>query len=333
VYGCLIHVQSPRRGLATLGYIDNSILTLNKAAKLAETSGNITAAGYVYERLEWSHLYTGDYDKVLAYKEKVILKMKEEFNLRCYVFALSGVTLAYIDLGRWAEAMEVGQKNLSVTEESGDNSLISRSARDLTLLCASKGDLARAIEYGELSSQKAPTPADKAWAQRSLGWAWCRAGEPNKGIQMLVAVLPIFLKGDFMPGTIPAMCHLGEGHWLAGEDDKARETLEKGLEIADRCGAKYYAGFARRLLGELSLKTDQVQATTDFKKSIDILQEIKAENELALAYAGYGRLHKKQGEIAQAREYLIKALEIFERLGTLIEPDKVREELATLNAV
>jgi hypothetical protein len=52
---------------------------------------------------------------------------------------------------------------------------------------------------------------------------------------------------------------------------------------------------------------------------------------LALAYAGYdGRLHKQKGQIAKAREYLTKALEIFERLGTLIEPDKIREELTEL---
>jgi hypothetical protein len=34
--------------------------------------------------------------------------------------------------------------------------------------------------------------------------------------------------------------------------------------------------------------------------------------------------------VAQAREYLTKAQEIFERLGTLIEPDKIRKELAEL---
>ena len=63
-----------------------------------------------------------------------------------------------------------------------------------------------------------------------------------------------------------------------------------------------------------------------------MLQKIKAENDLALAYAGYGRLQKQQGQFAQAREYLTKALQIFERLGTLIEPDKVREILAELPA-
>jgi hypothetical protein len=49
-----------------------------------------------------------------------------------------------------------------------------------------------------------------------------------------------------------------------------------------------------------------------------------------LAYTGYVRLHKKEGNIPQAREYLSKALENFERLGTLIEPDKVRRELDAL---
>jgi tetratricopeptide (TPR) repeat protein len=83
-------------------------------------------------------------------------------------------------------------------------------------------------------------------------------------------------------------------------------------------------------LGEIALKTNPSQAASHFEKSIEVLRETKAENELALAYAGYGRLHKRQGQIGQAREYLTKALEIFERLGTLIEPDKVREELAEL---
>jgi tetratricopeptide (TPR) repeat protein len=144
-------------------------------------------------------------------------------------------------------------------------------------------------------------------------------------------VLPIFRAGRIISGEIPLTCFLGEGYWLAGEDDKARQTLEKGLEMAERYGMRYYVGFAHRVLGEIALKTNPAQAATHFEKSITVLQEIKAENELVLAYAGYGRLHKQQGQIAKARNYLSKALEIFERLGTLMEPDKVREVLAELS--
>ncbi|NIQ88497.1 MAG: tetratricopeptide repeat protein [Deltaproteobacteria bacterium] len=143
-------------------------------------------------------------------------------------------------------------------------------------------------------------------------------------------MLPIFRAGRFITSEIPLTCFLGEGYWLAGEDDKARQTLEEGLEMAERYGVRYYAGFAHRLLGEIALKNNPAQAAPHFEKSIAIFQEIKAENELALAYAGYGRLLKEQGEIARAREFLTNALEIFERLGTLIEPEKVREILAEL---
>jgi tetratricopeptide (TPR) repeat protein len=158
----------------------------------------------------------------------------------------------------------------------------------------------------------------------------CRAGETKRGIELLAAALAIARPSHHMPTEIPTTCFLGAGYWLAGEDDKARQTLKEGLKIVDRCGARYYLGWAQRLLGEIALKANPDQAAAYFEKSIAVLQEIKAENELALAYAGYGRLHKQKGKIAKAREYLTKALEIFERLGTLIEPDKVREELTKL---
>ena len=55
-------------------------------------------------------------------------------------------------------------------------------------------------------------------------------------------------------------------------------------------------------------------AGTHFEQAISVSREIKAENELALAYSGMGRFRKQQGNTGQARDYLRKALEIFERL-------------------
>jgi tetratricopeptide (TPR) repeat protein len=314
----------------SFGNIDRAIQTLTKAAELAEASGNVEEAGYAYVFLEFSHFDRGDLERALALKEDVLRTMEQRLNLRWHTYVLSVASRAYACLGRWDEAVEEAQKALSVAEEFSDNSLISFVAWNLSIAYTWKGDLARAIEYGELAVQKAPTPADKAWAQRSLGWALCRSGETTRGIELLTGVLPIFRAGGFMACEIPIACYLGEGHWLAGEDEKARQMLEEGLEMAERCGVRYYAGFAQRLLGESVLETNPTQAVPHFEKSIAIFREIKAENQLAMAYAGYGRLHKQKGQIAQAREYLTKALEIFERLGTLIEPDRVREELAGL---
>ena len=256
--------------------------------------------------------------------------MEQSFNLHSYTWVLSAASRACSYIGRWDEAVEEGKKALSVAEEFSDNSLISWVVSNLSIAYTWKGDLARAVECGELAVQKAPTPADKAWAQRALGWAWCRSGETTRGIELLTMVLPIFRAGRYITTEIPLTCFLGEGYWLAGENDKARQTLEKGLEMAESYEMRYYVGFTRRLLGEIALKTNPTQAAPHFEISIAILREIKAENELALAFVGYGRLYKQQNQITQAREYLMKALEIFERLGTLLEPEKVREILAEL---
>ena len=142
--------------------------------------------------------------------------------------------------------------------------------------------------------------------------------------------VPLYKATRWVVGELILLPYLGEGYWLNKEYDKAKQTLQELMELSERCGAKWYLGCAQLYLGEIALETDTEQAEPHFEQSISILQEIKAENELARAYAGYGRLYKQQGNIEQAREYLTKALEIFERLGTLMEPDKVRKELAEL---
>jgi class 3 adenylate cyclase/tetratricopeptide (TPR) repeat protein len=316
-----------------LGQFDEGINRLTKAAELCEAAGEVEDAGYAYAWLGWNHLYRGHYESALAAKEELLRTMEQRFNPCWLVRGLGAASRACICLGRWDEAVEEAQKALKIAEESSDNSLVVYSAWTLSMAYTWRGDLDRGVEYGELALQKAVTPADRAWAQRGLGWALCRAGEANKGIELLTSALQNFQNRGRMPGIIASTCTIGAGYWLGREDDKARKTLEDALKIAGRCGARYYIGWAHRFLGEIALKADPARAASHFEKSIAVLQKINAENDLALAYAGYGRLQKKQGQFAQAREYLTKALQIFERLGTLIEPDKVREILAELPEV
>ena len=124
---------------------------------------------------------------------------------------------------------------------------------------------------------------------------------------------------------------LGEAYWLKGEFEKSKQTLKGVLDLADRLNMKPWIGFAHRILGEIAIKTTPDKAEDHFDKSLGIYTMIGAENDLALAYAGYGRLHRHKGDIAAAREYFEKALRIFDRLGTLFEPDKVKKELSEIN--
>ncbi len=313
------------------GKLDKTIQASTKAIELFDATGNFENAVYAYANLVLSYWYLGDYSLALNHGEKVIGMLDSAYDPVRYVWTISEISLVYSCLGHWDRAVEYGQKALSIAEEYSNNSLISFSAWAISVAYNRKGDLARAVEYGNLSFEKAPTPSDRILSQGFLGWALCRAGELSKGIDLLNQALQMYQVARFVPSEIMVRTYLGEGYLLAEEFEKSQQMLEEVLNIAELSKMRYYIGGAQRLLGEIALKTNLAQAGTRFEESIATLNEIKAENELALAYAGYGRHHKEKGQIAKAREYLSKALEIFERLGTLIEPEKVREILAELH--
>jgi len=312
------------------GLFDQAIQSATKAAELCELAGNGEDAAYAYTVSQWSHLYRGLFNQAISMKEDILRNTTKSFSLVAYVRALTGTAIAYTGFGQWDKAIDEGQKAMKISQEYSDNSMISWAAYILTIIHSGKGDFARATEYGQLGVEKAPTLADKVWAQSALSWAWCRAGEPDKGIEFLETYVEMARASRMMPGLLNGMTWLAEAYCLMGEYAKGRQAAEELLELAGQTGMRMYRGWALYLLGEIDIEFDPEQAAANFEKAIAIFQEDNNENRLAMAYAGYGRLHKHQGGSEEARDYLTKALGIFERLGTLVEPDKVRRELAEL---
>jgi len=312
------------------GEFDGAIQRGTESIELLKSAESFEAIDSAYLGVGWAFLWKGLFDKVIDFKKDMLQIAEQHGLLRLHVIGLSQVTFAYAFPGRWDKAVQEGQVALALAEKFSDNHLISFAYLSLSIAYIYKGDLAQGMEYAELAVQKAPTIANKAWAQTFLAWALCRAGETRRGIGMLEGLIPMYRAARFLAGQVFGMAMLGEGYYLAGEHDKARETLEECSQLAERQGMQYWGAYALRMLGEIAVKTNPEKAQFHFEESITIFEKIKTENDLAFAYAGYGRLYKKQGKKVEAREYLTKAMEIFERLGTLNEPDKVRQELAEL---
>jgi len=294
-------------------------------------------AGPAYCILQWIHLYLGNFEQAISWQEPALLRLRPRFELRWYSWSLAGASAAYSWTGHCREAVIEAQKEISAAEDYHDTSLGTFAYFIASIAYACKGDFTKAIEHAEIAVEKAPTLADKIWAQTFLGFAWCRGGQSLKAADLLAALVPIYDATQFAAAQVLARAYLGESYWRAGQFDLAEQTLQKGLELASRFGMKFFAGSMYRLMGEVALARNPAQvaeplAAPHFEAGISILSDIKAEAELACAYAGYGRLHGQQGRTTEAREYFARALAIFERLGILIEPDKVRSELAALAA-
>jgi hypothetical protein len=111
-----------------------------------------------------------------------------------------------------------------------------------------KGDLSRAIERAEMAIEKAPTPADKIWAQTHLAWAWCRADRARDAVELLASLVPSYDASGFVAGQVFSRMYLGEAYWRAGQLNDAERAVRSGLEMASRAGLKFYAGSLHRLL-------------------------------------------------------------------------------------
>jgi len=318
----------------SFGEFERAIVTTRRAAELCERNGDAEGAGQALVHLQWSQMCRGDFAASLSSREDVLRMLEQQFNVRWHLFTFAAASLTNTWLGRWDEAMEAGLTALRQGEAQADDSVIAFAAWTLSMCLAARRDHAGAVEYGELALRKAPTPGDRAWSMATLACATMRAGDLARSIAILEQTVRVLRDARFIWSEIFAV-RLGEAYWLAGQYGRATRTLHDVIGVAERCGMRLVLGAAHRLLAEVALSESAASGTrpgaaAHLERSIAILGEIGAQNELALTYACYGRLLAMDGQLDQARASLTDALELFEQLGTLEEPGRVREALAAL---
>jgi class 3 adenylate cyclase/tetratricopeptide (TPR) repeat protein len=312
------------------GDFDHSVENRGKAYEIFKAIENIKGTANACIGLQWNYLYKGDYNEVFEFRDKTLKLMEIQFTPYEYVYAVLGASYAYIALGRWKESLEEANNGLRIAEKFSDNSLLAVAALHVCRVYILKGDIDKAVEYGEMALQKAPTPGDKTWAQSVLAWAWIFSGKLDQAIDFWAGLAPLMKAVRYEPGAVQVMALLSEGYLSADELDKAKTTLEECVELAERYGMKLYLGRSHCLLAEAILKTEPKQAISHLKKSIEILEMINAAPYLARAYGVYGRYKCNQSQFKHAKEYFSKALSIFEHLGNLIEAEKIRVEISKL---
>jgi tetratricopeptide (TPR) repeat protein len=317
------------------GLFDKSMLSILECLKLAEAAGMGELAGPAYCMLLWNNMNLGNLEEALSYRELALRNVSEREDLRWHVWSLAAGSITHQLLGRFPEAMEDAQAALRVAEARDDSSLECFSHFIISSACRSKGDAANAVEHAQTALQRAQTVADEVWAKVQLGGAYLISGRVDEAIELLTQSAQNICETHFAASQMEAGLLLSAACLAAGHLDDARRAVDDSLNISVRTGMKIGVGASHHLLGEIAVQTNSEQkaepfAAPHFERAIAILAETKAENALAHAYAGYGRFHRSLGRMVDARDCLSRALAIFERLGGLAEPDRLRSELAQM---
>ena len=255
-------------------------------------------------------------------------------EMRLLVYALTASAWACAMLGRWDLGLEKAMASLKESERVRDASLVSFSYTfGFCVVHGHRGAFEEAIECGRRAVENAQTPAERQWAESHYAWVLI-ARDPAAAEEQLAPIVSFYRSAGLdWPECFTAV-PLGEACLSTGRLEKARECLERIVAIAERLEIRLFSTPGERLLGEVMLADGRPealqQAQHHFERAMACRERSKAENELALAWAGYGRLQARLGRADQAREYLTKALAAFERLGTLGQPERVRAALVDL---
>ena len=104
------------------------------------------------------------------------------------------------------------------------------------------------------------------------------------------------------------------------------------LAITREGGYRFHEGIVHRVLGEALTPEDPIAASGHLETALGLPKATYGRNELAKTLVAQAELRRVVGDQTAARQLLERALSVFNQLGTLDWPLRVREALTALGA-
>ncbi len=326
-YGRLGHRQW------TAGQIAASVPTLERAVELCEQSGNDADAAAANIILAWAQLMLGNYDQVPFYRDKGLEKLGTNFDPVWYSFARAAAGLAHVWAGRWHEAIDEYRIAIEEGTVRKDAAIVSYHSMWSAYSRMNQRDWGDARRYCEVAVREAPTTYFQGFAQTLQSRTLCEGDDADGvGVATLQYVETLLERSGHSSAWALTCSMLGEGLLATGDDAKAKGAFERVDQSMEAAELIFLRLQACRALGEIAFRAaDWPKAKHYLEVALAAARASRSQNELGLTLAAYGRLQWKLGNHAAAREHLRDAADLLDTLGTMIEPDRIRQELRSLD--
>ncbi len=266
-----------------LGDTPAAIELLDRAAELCATAQLDHDVGIAQLGGGWAHLLAGELERALELETQALARLCIDRDPHAHAAAHAGRAWVLAEMGRFREAEQAGRRALRLAEDAGDDGLVSFAAWGLSRTYGIDGETTQALEVARLAMARATTPIDVVLAGCHVGWALCRSGEAQRGVELLGELLSNGQRSGFafIDEFSP---YLGEGLVQLGELDRAHALFERCFEVGRARGQRLATGRAQRWLGEVALRRgDRSKARAELEHAAAILRPIGARSELARA--------------------------------------------------
>jgi tetratricopeptide (TPR) repeat protein len=233
-------------------------------------------------------------------------------------------------LGDWSRSLGYCDRALRHGEAANDLRLKVVAWSRMAASQVQRGDGQAALASCAAAMKLGPTPFDAANLDAIRGYALVKIGDAPAGLRLLHDAVQWFAGTHLQYNRSTCSGWLAESLVRSGDREAGRAVAAAVLETSRSVGYRYVQGIAHRVLGESLMPDDVGGAAGHLQDARDIFEQIDARNDLAKTLVTQAAVHAARAESDQARAVLDRAARIFEALGTIDEPDRVRAALRAL---
>jgi class 3 adenylate cyclase/tetratricopeptide (TPR) repeat protein len=318
-------------GSLTGGPPAEAIARCREALRLADDGNFADIRAYAECCLAQSQEIGGDLEGALGSGARALAVFESAGDAWWACRALGILGSAAAARGEWVEALAHSRRALEHGLAVNDARLKILALLRLGATQILMGDVGAGMAQCDTANALSPNAVDIGMLQAIQGQGLVKMGRARAGAVQLAASLASY---DERRLTYPrTLC----GLWLAearlqlGEVESARALVDASLATCREVGYRHLQGIAHRLLGECV--GSGTLAAGHLETALLLLERAGARNELGKALRARAEVARRDGEPAVAREGFERARALFDELGTLDEPARVRVALATLDGV
>ena len=188
-------------------------------------------------------------------------------------------------------------------------------------MLAAKGDGKEAVEYLEHSMGHLEDVQAKILVGPVSGWlghAYGRAGEVTRALGHLQKGIKVLQDMGIVLNVANLFVCLAEVHFDLGDLENAERTIQEGLELSVRHGAKESEAAARIWLGRILAKKEEMaseMAEKSLLHGIRMAEEHRLRRLMAEGHLFLGELYSARGQGEKARNHLRRSEGMFKDMG------------------
>jgi predicted ATPase len=236
--------------------------------------------------------------------------------------------------GEYDKALEHYEKSLRIREKIGDKKGIAISLHNIGMMHYWRENYKRAIEYVKKSIEINEIMGNMyqlAYSLLNIGYIYENIGEYDKAQEYVEKGRIISEKIGSQIAMTWYLCRSANDYFRKGDLEKAYDFCNKASELSAKIDAKESIAEAKRVLGMIYRQQKKWKESNDsFKDHIKFYKEMGDNWHLGDSYYEFALMWKEKGDSDNAKVYLNKAFDIYEKLKMEKHMEKVKTALEVL---